>query len=115
MRVDISNFIKSCETCVKRKPYGGKVAPLQPISPITFIWQRIAMDIVGPLPETYNGNRYILVMSEYTTRYMIGVAIKDQKASTFANAFIINVVLRYGSPTEILTDQGTNFCSKLMK
>ncbi len=73
------------------------------------------MDIVGPLPETYNGNRYILVMSEYTTRYMIGVAIRDQKASTVANAFIMHVVLRYGSPTEVLTDQGTNFCSRLMK
>jgi hypothetical protein len=36
------------------------------------------MDIVGPLPETYAGNRYILVISEYATRYMIAVAMKDQ-------------------------------------
>ena len=115
MRSDVSSYIRSCVSCVKRKPYGGKTAPLQPIAPTTFIWQKLAMDIVGPLPETYAGNRYILVMSEYTTRYMIGAALRDQKASTVASAFILNVVLRYGSPTEILTDQGTNFCSNLMK
>jgi hypothetical protein len=115
MRADIANYINSCIVCVKRKPYGSKTAPLQPIAATSFVWQKIAMDIVGPLPETHNGNRYILVMSEYTTRYMIGVAIRDQEASTVANAFIMNVVLRYGSPTEILTDQGKSFCSRLMK
>ena len=49
MRADISDFINSCETCVKRKPYGKKTAPLQPITPANFIWQRIAMNVVGPL------------------------------------------------------------------
>jgi hypothetical protein len=56
------------------------------------------MDIVGPLPETYAGNRYILVMSEYATRYMIAVAMKDQTAKTVAKYFILNVILKYGSP-----------------
>ena len=37
---------------------------MQPIEPSTFTWQRITMDVVGPLPETYNGNRYILVLSQ---------------------------------------------------
>ncbi len=115
MRQDVYDYIQSCLACVKRKPYGVQTAPLQPIAPPTFTWQRIAMDVVGPLPETYNGNRYILVMSEYSTRYMIGVAMPNQKASTVANALIINVILRYGSPTEILTDRGTNFCSKLLR
>jgi len=73
------------------------------------------MDVVGPLPETYQGNRYILVMSEYATRYMIAIAMQNQKARTIAKAFILNVILRYGCPLEILTDQGTNFLSHLMK
>jgi len=73
------------------------------------------MDVVGPLPETYQGNRYILVMSEYATRYMIAIAMQNQKARTIAKAFILNVILRYGCPLEILTDRGTNFLSHPMK
>ena len=115
MIVDITNYINSCLICAKRKAYGKRMAPLKPLEPSLFFWQRIAMDIVGPLPETYSGNRYILVMSEYATRYMIAVAMKDQKAKTVAKHFIINVILKYGSPLQILTDQGKNFLSNLMK
>ncbi|KZS19909.1 Uncharacterized protein APZ42_013539 [Daphnia magna] len=90
-------------------------APLSPLEPTTFFWQRVALDIVGPLPETYKGNRYILVMSEYTSRYMLAVAMKNQSARTVARKFIRHVILRYGSSLQILTDQGKNFLSNLMK
>jgi hypothetical protein len=68
MILDITNYINSCLICARRKAYGKKTAPLQPLEPSTFFWQRVAMDIVGPLPETYAGNRYILVMSESETQ-----------------------------------------------
>ncbi|KAI9560471.1 hypothetical protein GHT06_014495 [Daphnia sinensis] len=112
---DITMYINSCTICAKRKAYGKKTAPLSPLEPTTFIWQRVALDIVGPLPETYKGNRYILVMSEYTTRYMLAVAMKNQSARTVARKFIRHVILRYGSPLQILTDQGKNFLSNLIK
>ncbi len=110
MLLDITNYINGCLICAKRKAYGKKSAPLQPLEPSTFFWQRVAMDIVGPLPETYSGNRYILVMSEYATRYMIAVAMKDQTAKKVAKHFILNVILKYGSPLQILTDQGRILC-----
>ncbi|KZR96558.1 Uncharacterized protein APZ42_009039, partial [Daphnia magna] len=75
---DITVYINSCIVCAKRKAYGKKTAPLSPLEPTSFFWQRVALDIVGPLPETYKGNRYILVMSEYTSRYMLAVAMKNQ-------------------------------------
>jgi IS30 family transposase len=115
MFYDIKNYIKSCVACAKRKAYGATTAPLKPLEQSNFFWQRVAMDVVGPLPETYQGNRYILVMSEYATRYMIAVAMQNQKARTIAKAFILNVILRYGCPLEILTDRGTNFLSHLIK
>ena len=46
---------------------------------------------------------------------MITVAMQNQKARTIAKEFILNVILRYGCPLEILTDRGTNFLSHLMK
>ena len=89
MFYDIKNYIKSCVACAKRKVYGAKTAPIKPLEQSNFFWQRVAMGVAGP-PETYQGNRYILVISEYATRYMITVAMQNQKARTIAKAFILN-------------------------
>ena len=32
-------------------------------------FQRIAMDVVGPLPKSRSANRFILTISDYATRY----------------------------------------------
>lgn len=58
---DVRQYIRGCEVCTKRKaPTMTNKAPMQIVgsgSPM----ERIATDILGELPETDNGNRYILV------------------------------------------------------
>ena len=88
---------------------------MQPIPTTDYLWQRVAMDVVGPLPESNKGNKYILVIMEYTSKYVIAVAMKDMLAKTVARKFIKHVINKEGVPTEILTDQGTNFQSATMK
>ncbi|KAL3246975.1 hypothetical protein MRX96_057327 [Rhipicephalus microplus] len=73
------------------------------------------MDIVGPLPCTTSGNRYILAFVDHLTRFTETFTLPDQKADTIAKAFVKGVVLRYGTPLQLLTDQGTNFTGKLMR
>ena len=67
-------------------------------------FKRIAMDVVGPLPKTSRRNRFILVVSDYATRYPI--PLQNVIAKTVAEV-LIGLVARYGIPEEILTDQGT--------
>jgi hypothetical protein len=69
----------------------------------------MAMDIQGPMDLTEKGNKYILVMGEYSTRYMIAAAMKDQTADGLHEAFRDKIILTHGVPEEVLTDQGTNF------
>lgn len=73
------------------------------------------MDIMGPLPESFKGNKYILVIMEYTTRYVLGLPLKEISAKTVMRKFIKHIVNREGIPSEILTDQGSNFQSQSMK
>lgn len=115
MRHEIKNYINGCLKCAKRKVHCVRKAPLEPIKPTLFVWQQVALDIVGPLPETYLGNRFILVMSEYTTRFMIATPLKTQTAKAVAHAFVENVILKYGTPLKILTDQGSNFMSSFFQ
>ena len=115
MTKDIQTYIRNCLTCAKRKTHGTCKAPMQPIPVSDYIWERIAMDIMGPLPESYRGNKYILVIMEYVTRYVIATPLKDLTANNLVRKFIKHVIMKEGIPSEILTDQGTNFQSSTMK
>jgi hypothetical protein len=77
--------------------------------------QRIAMDIVGPLPVTASQNRYILTMQDTFTRYPLAVAILNATAETIARQFISCLVCSFGVPASVLCDNGRNFTSDLMK
>lgn len=104
-----------CQTCGECQLHGGQRtrAPLIPLPVIGEPFRRIAMDIVGPLPKTRRGNRYILVLSDYATRYPEAIPLRSITAGRVAEA-LIDIFARHGIPEEILTDQGTNFTSSLL-
>ena len=112
---DTEIFCKKCDRCAagKSPPYTTK-APLQLDSP-TYPWERIAMDIVGPLPKTDRNNRYILVISDYFTKWPEAFALPDHRAETIAEKLVDDVLCRHGVPRTIHTDQGKDFDSKLIK
>ena len=112
---DVLNYVRNCITCAKRKLHDTRVAPLCPLQPVSQVWERIAMDIVGPVQETERYNKYILVVSDYASRFVITVPMADQKARTVAYHFVNDIILKYGSPTHVLTDQEPNFLSQLIK
>uniref|UniRef100_K7EW93 Integrase catalytic domain-containing protein n=1 Tax=Pelodiscus sinensis TaxID=13735 RepID=K7EW93_PELSI len=89
-------------------------APLVAMPVIDVPFQRIAMDLVGPLERTKNRYQYILVVVDYATRYPEAVPLRNATAPTLANE-LIKIFSRVGIPGEILTDQGTNFTSALMR
>ena len=71
--------------------------------------EKIAYDIVGPLPESEKHNNYILVVSDYYTKYMEAYALPPQTAQTVADCLVREWICRCGVPSEILSDQGRNF------
>ena len=73
------------------------------------------MDIVGPLPTTDNGNAYILTIQDLLTKYSVAVPLKEATSLTIADAFTKNFICIYGAPQAILTDQGSNFLTSLMR
>ena len=109
------NWCKSCELCAARKsPPRKRKAKLQTeLSSHPF--QRVAMDILGPLPQSVRGSKYILVIGDYFTKWMEAFAIPNMEAVTVAEAFVFQFVSRFGVPDFLHTDQGRNFESALLK
>ena len=66
---DVKQYCQSCEECqhTAGKRYTPK-APLVNLPIIDVPFSQIAMDIVGPLERSYSGNKYILVVCDYTPR-----------------------------------------------
>ena len=77
--------------------------------------QRVAIDILGPLPETYSGNKYIVVIADYFTRWTEAYPVPNQEAVTVASVVAEQFIARFGVPQVIHTDQGANFESALFK
>ena len=80
-----------------------------------FPFERIAMDIVGPLPKAERGNRYLLVVVDYYTRWPEAYAIVHLDAHSIASKLVTEYVARYGAPYSIHSFQGANFESNLMR
>ena len=75
--------------------------------------ERIAIDILGPLPETPRKNKFILVVSDYFTKWTESYPIPNQEATTVAEKLVSEFICRFGVPRQLHSDQGTNFESKV--
>lgn len=77
-------------------------------------FKRVAVDLVGPIPPaTDRGNRYILTLVEFASRYPEAVALKGIEAERVEEA-LVEIFCRLGMPVEMLTDMGSQFTSELM-
>ena len=112
---DVTAYVTTCIVCARLKAVGSSKAPLHPMPPFQRVWEQIAMDVVGPVPESRGGNTCILVLSDYASRFAITIPMENQKAHTVAKHLVESVITKYGAPEKVLTDQGTNFLSKLIK
>ena len=71
------------------------------------------MDIVGALPRSRAGHKYILVVCDYATCYPEAIPMKTIDAERVAEE-LVKIFSRVGIHHEILTDQGSNFTSHLL-
>ena len=69
----------------------------------------LGTDFLGPLPLTPRGNRHILVVTDYFTKWVEIFAVPDQTALTTAEVILNEVIARFGCPYEINSDQDRSF------
>lgn len=107
----VQQFCRSCEEC--QRGVGRKVAkaPLHPLPVVDEPFKKVAIDIVGPLPRTKRGHKYIL---DFCSGYPEAIPLKRTDASTVSKA-LYEIFTRMGLPGEILSDQGSNFMSTLLQ
>ena len=114
MSVDVSVFCKCCTVCERGKdPPRAAKAPLGTVR-VGAPFEVIAMDIMGPLPLTARGNKYILVVWDYFSKWVEILPLQDMRAETVAHLLVELVFMKFGVPSQLHSDQGPNFESRLM-
>ncbi|GFR78367.1 reverse transcriptase [Elysia marginata] len=113
---DVTRYCQSCDVCQRSTPKGRTTkVPLEKMPIIDQPFTRVAVDLIGPIqPSSERGNRYVLTLVDFSTRYPEAVALKNMTTETVAEA-LVDIFSRVGLPKEILSDCGTQFTSDLMK
>ena len=112
---DIQHWCRSCIDCNRRKfPRYTRRAPLIPL-PVEGPFDRVGVDCLGPFKTSVAGNRYIVVFSDYLTKWPEAFAVPAIDASTIARLLVDEIMPRHGSPRALLSDRGANFLSTLVR
>ena len=109
---DIRQLVRTCDICQKRRRE-KEIEPMQPTK-ISMAGAHFGIDVVGPLPRTIRGNRYIIVAIDYLTKWTEARAIQLADALTIAPFIYEDIICRHGIPREITSDRGTEFVNELM-
>jgi hypothetical protein len=102
---DVKSYVDGCEVCQRTKViHEPSHAPLHPHSILTAPWEKISVDLVGPLLMS-NRHDMIMVVVDWLTKVMVAIPTTstittDEVARLFQN----NVWNRYRLPRTIISD-----------
>ncbi len=114
MKKDVHQYVKDCEKCFVLTPKISKGAP--PLSSIPVpgkVWSLVGIDMIGPLQETSNGNKYIVAATDHFSKWTEAAAVPDKSAKSVAN-FLYSIVCRHGCMETLISDQGREFVNSII-
>ena len=114
MWAEVKEYVRTCSSCQRAATKSNARAPLQPLQCVDEPFQKVAFDLVGPLPKSSSGFRYLLTMMCLYTKYPEAIPLKRVDNESVLDA-MFEVFASYGLPKVLLTDQGSVFTSKLTK
>ena len=113
MRADVAAYIRKCKICSCHKPEQKAQAGFMLSRPyVSRPWELISADLVGPLPKSTHGYLYILVVTDYFSKFPLFFPLRTATASSITKSIEDNVFMLFGVPTSIIVDNGSQFRSR---
>ncbi|XP_010783119.1 uncharacterized protein, partial [Notothenia coriiceps] len=112
LKKDVKSWVNSCVACQRAKVHRHTRAPFELFAVPEWRFDHVNVDLVGPLPPSH-GFTYLFTMVDRTTRWPDSVPLASTSASDVARAFIGTWVARFGTPSDLSSDRGSQFNSEL--
>lgn len=113
LRNDVVYYVRKCEKCLAHKPDRSRPKDMMTSHPkSTRPWETISVDIMGPLPRSTKGNSYVLVITDYLSKFSLVFALRKVTSSVVAKVLEENVFLIFGVPRTVICDNGVQFRGK---
>ena len=115
MEKDITRYAQQCSTCQhyqRRRKHGEEPNHQVRINARPF--EKWAIDLVGPLPTTLHGNRWIITAIDFATGWPLAKAVPDATAEQIGD-FLFEIYTTYGAFTELLSDNGANLTAEMIE
>lgn len=116
MREDVVRLVRRCRVCLQykaqnRAPVGQMLSHTPPSQP----WETISSDLMGPLPKSKSGNRFMLVVTDYFSKYVLVFPMRNSLATNVVKRLENEVFLVYGAPKVAISDNGPQYISREYK
>jgi transposase InsO family protein len=108
MAIDVKHIVNSCQPCNKRKVTINS-KPQELLGQKGFPFEKLAIDIAGPLPVTRFGNKYLLSIIDCFSRFPMLVPLKSIETEDIVKAIFEKWIVLFGVPEIIHSDRGSNF------
>jgi hypothetical protein len=97
MTKDVKDYLISCETCKQRKPTSLPTVEPLVLTRTTRPGELVTADVMGPLPVTEQGNKYVLVVCDHFAKWTNTYAMATQTAQETAENIVRNATWATGS------------------
>ncbi len=113
MRDDIKNYIQTYNQYQRHEKTTDKnELHLIKIKESFYQWE---INIVGPLTETSQGNKYIVIAIDYFTKYSKARALTNADAKSVANFIYEDIICRHSCSEKIISERGTHFNNQVIE
>jgi len=115
MARDIQRFCEKCTVCLQFKDHQHRAVGLFSPRHVGSPFNLFSIDVLEMNTSSTQGSYHVLVIQDTFTRYIELIPLKTQTAREVAEKLYQHLVLRYGPPTAVLTDNGGPFISQIFQ
>ncbi|KAG7564134.1 Ribonuclease H-like superfamily [Arabidopsis suecica] len=108
---DCIDYAKRCKKCQMHAPLIHQPSELLSSISAPYPFMGWSMDIVGPMHRSTRGVQYLLVLTDYFSKWIEAEAYINIHDSVVKTFLWKHIICRYGVPYEIVTDNGPQFIS----
>ncbi|KAL2620606.1 hypothetical protein R1flu_000811 [Riccia fluitans] len=102
---DCDKYKHTCDECQRVGPLEQYRRPPLKVSEITRPFKKWGLDFVGPIyPAASNSHRYLLVATDYTTKWVEATSLPDCTAWSTTEFPYSYILARYGCSEELISD-----------